>query len=149
MRRLTALSRAPLLAAALIAATPAAAHGLLVTATAEGSVVVGRVYYSDGAPGVREFVELRDLTDPARAAASAQTDGRGAFRLPGTPGHAYAVIAHGEEGHTTEVRLTLAPGESARLAGEPEAPRDPFPAWAVIGALLAASALAALWLRKR
>ena len=54
----------PLLALPLLAlAMPAWAHGLLVTAEAEAGRIEGRVYYSDGAPGVGEYVELKSSTE--------------------------------------------------------------------------------------
>lgn len=139
---------------ALASAAPAFAHGLLVQVRGEASAVTGRVYYSDGAPGAGEFVELRDLTEPARPVLSGATDPQGGFRFPGVPGHAYAVVVHGEEGHTTEMRLTLASGERGRLVDTPTpaSAEGGFawpPAWMLIGALLLLSTLPALWLRMR
>lgn len=145
------LLRTVLLLGALAAAAPAFAHGLLVSVRGEGSDIVGRVYYSDGTAGAGEFVELRDLTQPDSAAQSAAADARGAFRFPGVQGRLYAVVAHGEEGHTTEMQLTLVAGERGRLVEAPS-PTAGFrapPAWAVVGGLLLLSAIPALWLRRR
>ncbi len=152
MRRIRA---SLLVTIALAAAAPALAHGLLVQVRGEGSSVTGRVYYSDGAPGAGEFVELRDLTEPARPVVSGATDAEGRFRFAGVPGRQYAVVAHGEEGHTTEMRLTLASGERGRLVDAPAAESTegggfPWPpAWMLIGGLLLLSTLPALWLRMR
>jgi hypothetical protein len=151
-RRAARLLQAAMLAAALSLAAPAFAHGLLVSARSDGDTVAGRVYYSDGAPGAGEYVEFRDLTDPARPARTAAADATGGFRFPGVPGHRYAVIAHGEEGHTTELQVELRAGERARLSDA--APADAAglslpPAWMLIGALLLLSTVPALWLRAR
>jgi len=139
--------------AALALAAPASAHGLLVAVQSESNAVTGRVYYSDGAPGAGEFVELRDLSAPASPTLSASTDGEGRFRFAGAPGHRYAVIAHGEEGHTTEMRVTVADGQRGRLTEKPSADGDGMPglppAWLVIGITLLVSAGFALWLRMR
>jgi hypothetical protein len=132
----------------LTGAAPALAHGLLVSVQGEGAAVTGRVYYSDGAPGAGEYVELRDLTAPAAQPLTAVTDAGGGFRFPGVAGRSYAVIAHGEEGHITEMQLTLAAGERGRLVdAEARAEGGAPPAWLVIGGLLALSTIPALWLR--
>jgi len=139
--------------AALALAAPASAHGLLVAVQSESNAVTGRVYYSDGRPGAREFVELRDLSAPASPALSASTDAEGRFRFAAAPGHRYTVIAHGEEGHKTELQLTVADGERGRLIDKPVVDDDPTPqappAWLVIGLGLIGSAGLALWLRRR
>ena len=140
-----------LLGGALTMAVPALAHGFLVSVRGEGTVISGRVYYSDGAPGAGEFVELRDLTDGAQPARSGTTDTAGTFRFDGVAGHRYALIAHGEEGHTTEMEITLRAGERGRLVDAPAPAGLPWPppAWAVIGAVLLLSTIPALWLRRR
>jgi hypothetical protein len=107
------------LGGALTMAVPALAHGFLVSVRGEGSAITGRVYYSDGAPGAGEFVELRDLTDGAQTVRSGTTDTAGNFRFDGVAGHRYALIAHGEEGHTTEMEITLGAGERGRLVDAP------------------------------
>lgn len=148
MRRLmTALA----LGGALAASVPALAHGFLVSMRGEGTTISGRVYYSDGTPGAREFVELRDVTDASRPLQTGATDQAGAFRFTGVAGHRYALIAHGEEGHTTEMLLTLASGARGKLvdvAGPSKSSWAP-PAWALIGGALLLSMLPALWLRRR
>ena len=138
-------------AAALLAgAAPASAHGLLMTANADGASVAGRVYYSDGTSGADQSVELRDLTQPGSKPLWINTDAQGAYRFAVTPGHRYAVVAHGEEGHTTEMQLTVGSGEHGRLVDQPTTSGAwPPPAWAVIGGLLLISALAALVIRWR
>jgi len=137
----------------LAVATPAWGHGLLVAVQSEANAVTGRVYYSDGTPGVGEFVELRDLSAPVTGTLSASTDAQGKFRFAAAPGHRYAVIAHGEEGHTTEMQITVADGKRGRLIEKPSADGDQMPglppAWLVIGMALLVSAGVALWLRKR
>jgi hypothetical protein len=47
------------------------------------------------------------------------TDTAGNFRFDGVAGHRYALIAHGEEGHTTEMEITLGAGERGRLVDAP------------------------------
>lgn len=139
--------------AALGLAAPAMAHGLLVTVQSEGNAVTGRVYYSNGAPGAREFVELRDLSASASPTLSTSSDAKGQFRFAAAPGHRYAVIAHGEEGHTTEMQVTVVDGQRGRLVEGPDASGDGTsgtpPAWLVIGSVLLISAALALWLRMR
>lgn len=134
----------------LAAASPASAHGLLMTANAEGAAVTGRVYYSDGTSGADQSIELRDLTRPEAQPVWLNTDDQGAYRFAATPGHRYAVVAHGEEGHTTEMQLTVGAGEHGRLVDQPEADEGGLPpAWAVIGGALLLSAVVALGLRLR
>ena len=140
-----------LVAVLLAVGAPALAHGLLVQARADGGAIVGRVYYSDGTAGAGEFVQLRDLSEPSRPPVGASTDGQGGFRFVAATGHRYAVVAHGEEGHTTEVTLTAAAGERARLTepSTPSAEADAPPAWLIIGGLLLLSLPVAWWLNRR
>lgn len=134
--------------AAVCLSAQAAGHGLLVTATEDRGAIVRRVYYSDGTAGAGEFVELRDLGAPRSQPQSATTDNSGAFRFPALIGHRYALLAYGEEGHMTEVRLTLSTGARGRMVDNPEpgaktAEEGLLPAWMMIGALLGISALLA------
>lgn len=137
-------------------ASPLLAHGLLVSVEADGNVINGKVYYSDGTPGAGEFIELRDLNRAENGATQEQstaTDAGGKFSFTGILGHQYAVVAHGEEGHVTEMQITLASGESGRLIDTPpasggqEGPGLP-PAWMIIGGLLLLSLIPALYLRR-
>lgn len=131
---------------------PALAHGLLVSVKVEGRAIVGTVYYSDGLLAVGEFVQLFDDDAPQTAPQEATTDAKGNFRFEnGTLGHRYRVLAHGEEGHHTEMQLILQEGAKAQL-NDADAVADEAagpPAWLVLGGLLALSALPAWWLRKR
>jgi len=134
--------------ATLAIASPATAHGLLMSATGEQNGIVGRVSYSDGRPGVGEFVELRDLTTSPPHSQSSVADASGTFRFPAKEGHRYALIAHGEEGHSTEMRLTLSPGARSGTAEAPSSgagtgEQRRFRALLIIAALLAIFALVA------
>ncbi len=140
------------LTAAMLLSGPALAHGFLVKLKAEGAAIVGQVYYTDGTAGAGEFVELRDLTDPRQPVRSGATDAGGGFRFDGAPGHRYALIAHGEEGHETEMQITLGSGENGRLVDTAAAESVmtwPPPAWALIGGALLVSMLIPLGLRRR
>ena len=132
--------------AALACSSSASAHGLLLSATGEPNAIVGRVSYSDGAPGAGEFVELRDLETPSAPPSTRAADRSGAFRFPATMGHRYALTAYGEEGHTTELRLTLAPGARGRMIDDPPSSADIIatgdaPAWMMVGGLIVILAL--------
>jgi len=134
--------------AALTVASPAAAHGLLLSATGEQNAIVGRVSYSDGTPGAGEFIELRDLATSPPRSKSCTADAAGGFRFPAQAGHRYALVAHGEEGHSTEVRLTLAPGARGQSVGESRSIANGdelggFRALLIIAALLATFVLVA------
>jgi hypothetical protein len=145
MRRLFVL-----LAIALLTA-PALAHGLLMKLSPEGGAVAGQLYYSNGTRAAGEWIEVTDLDEPAAQARTLQADGEGLFSFEGVRGHRYRVVALGEEGHTIEMEVTLAPGERAQLAEASghEASDDGYPAWAIIGGILALSGIPALVLRRR
>lgn len=138
-------------ALALLWASPAAAHGLLVSIRGDGRFVEGRVYYSDGTVGAGQYAELTDLSDPASKARSGTTDAKGDFRFEGVPGHRYRFLTQGEEGHKTEMLITLAPGAKGSFIDR-DAAKPGFrapPAWLVIGGLLALLSIPAFLLRKR
>lgn len=147
------LAQGALLALTMMcAAMPAWAHGLLMKLRAEGAAVAGEVYYSNGTKAAGEWVEVKNLTDPSVATQTLQTDPEGRFHVPGSVGHRYLVVAIGEEGHSIEMEMTLAPGARGQLLedGAPvEAPGEDYPAWAIIGGLMLVSAGPALWLQRR
>lgn len=102
-------------ALALLWASPAAAHGLLVSIRGEGRFVTGRVYYSDGTLGTGQYAELKDLSAPGAKPRSGKTDAHGGFRFEGVPGHRYRFLTEGEEGHQTEMLITLAAGARGKF----------------------------------
>lgn len=131
---------------------PAFSHGLLVSVKVEAQAIVGKVYYSDGLLAAGEFVQLFDEDAPELLPREATTDDQGGFRFEdGVPGHRYRVVAHGEEGHHTEMLLTLKEGAKAQLH-DPDgelADDQGLPAWLVLGGVLVLSAVPAWWLRRR
>lgn len=140
-----------------VSASGALAHGLLVSVRGDGETVAGRVYYSNGEPGVGEWVEMQDLTDPAAAPVPGVSVGPdGAFSFAGRPGHSYRVTVTGDEGHQVRSDITLAPDARGRFVedaadaavGEGGAGGLP-PAWMLIGGLLMLSLIPAWWLRRR
>lgn len=142
--------RGGMAAVLLAAAAPAWAHGLLMTAEADGAAVTGRVYYSDGTSGAGQSIELRDLSQTDVRPVWINTDAKGTYRFAATPGHRYAVVAHGEEGHMTEIQLTVGSGENGRLVDQPDVDGAALPpAWAVIGGLLLLSVVVAIGVRFR
>lgn len=136
----------------ICAAIPVHAHGLLMKLRAEGARVAGEVYYSNGTKASGEWVEVRSLTDHEAAPQTLQTDAEGRFSAPGIQGHRYLLVATGEEGHSIEMEIMLAPGARGKLLenGVPVEPAgEEYPAWAIIGGLLLLSAWPALWLQRR
>lgn len=136
---------------ALICA-PAWGHGLLVSAEASGNRIEGRVYYSDGTPGAGEYVELKSGTEYERVSNSAATDGDGRFSFESVSGQQYLIVAHGEEGHTTELEITVRDGARGQIVDKDLS--DPQnqtrwipPAWMLIGGLFALSLVPAFFLR--
>lgn len=131
----------------------AEAHGLLMKLRSDGAAIFGELYYSNGARAGGEWVEVRNLTDPAAPTQTLRTASDGTFRVSGPAGHRYLVVATGEEGHGIEMELTLAAGARGQLLenGVPvaEATEGGYPAWAVIGGLLLLSAGPALYLQRR
>ena len=140
----------PLLALPLfVLAVPALAHGLLVSVEAQAGRIDGRVYYSDGAPGAGEYVELKRSAEAREPIASAITDVDGRFSFS-TQGGPHVIVAHGEEGHLTEI--SVEDGERGRLIERDEAEQVDDgaglpPAWLLIGALLALSMIRAVWFK--
>ncbi|MEN8720454.1 MAG: carboxypeptidase-like regulatory domain-containing protein [Oceanococcaceae bacterium] len=147
--------RGLLVLCAVLVSLPGIAHGLLVQAEADGRVIQGRVWYSDGQPAAGEFVALHrapatatDTIDPTVRMDGAATDADGRFTLRGEPGAAHVLIAYGVEGHQTRLAITLDPGARARLTDNDNS-SDGLPAWVLLGAVLGASLIPALWLRRR
>jgi hypothetical protein len=141
------------LAVLLALAGPARAHGLLMKLRAEGSAIVGEVYYSSGRKAVGEWIEVQDLGQPDASLRTLQTDATGEFRVTGEAGRSYRVTARGEEGHSVTMDLSLAPEARPTLVEDPgEAPQETGwrpPAFAIIGGLLILSIIPALLLRRR
>lgn len=134
-------------------ATAAHAHGLLMKLRANEAAIVGELYYSNGTRAGGEWVEIKNLTDPAIPSQTLQTAADGTFQAQGILDHRYQVIATGEEGHGIEMEITLAPDARGQLLedGAPaaDAAEGGYPAWAVIGGLLLLSAGPALYLRRK
>jgi len=130
-------------------AMPALAHGLLMKLDGAETALSGELYYSNGTRAAGEWIEVFGEAKPGIALHTIQTDAEGSFRAVGEPGHVYLVKATGEEGHSVEMRITLAPkarGETIETAAPEE---GGLPAWAVIGGILLLSAIPALYLRRR
>lgn len=137
------------------ASGPALAHGLLMKLRSEDGALVGELYYTNGTRAPGEWIEITDLDSPADPAAF-QTGAEGQFRQPALAGHRYTVKATGEEGH--EITMAITAGGTGRGAMQDEAQDKPaapegvlesLPAWALVGGLLALSAIPALWFRRR
>lgn len=140
------------LAALTFGAGPALAHGLLMKLTAEGPVIVGELYYSNGAKAAGEWIEAVDLAASQAAPITLQTGEDGGFRVRGREGRTYRITATGEEGHTVAMELSLTPRARPKLADEPTAAKpeaEAPPAWMLIGGLLLLSIVPALWLKRR
>lgn len=135
---------AGLLIGATLLPALALAHGLLLQFASESDAIAGRAYYSNGKVAADEWVELVDLAAPAARPVGQHTDAHGEFRFPARNGGRYRVIAHGEEGHRTELEIVAGSGASARLVDDDAsavARLWPPPAWAVIGTVLLASVI--------
>lgn len=127
------------------------AHGLLLDADTDGTVITGRVYYTNGDIAVREPVALLDLTTPGATPLPAKTDDDGRFSYPVTAAHRYRVSAYGEEGHTVDVEIdAVAKARPTLVETETSAKEESLlpPAWAVIGGLLLLS-LVPMLIRRR
>ena len=142
------------LAGSLLSVPAALAHGLLVSVRGEGDTVTGRFYYSNGEPGVGEWVQISDLAAPDWQGPGMTVGADGAFSFPGEPGRSYRVTVSGEEGHSVQSDITLAEGARGQfveqaddIAADPE--RGLPPAWALLGGLMALSLIPAAWLRLR
>lgn len=135
----------------LVAAT-ASAHGLLISVRGDGSTVSGTVYYSNGTAGAGEWVEMYDLNRPGAPPLGTNAGPDGGFRFPGLEGGRYRLLVSGEEGHSVESEITLTAGARGQFVDR-DAPVEQGwtwpPAWLVIGGLLLASVIPALWFRRR
>ena len=131
-------------------ASAVSAHGLLVSIHGEGRFITGRVFYSNGEIGAGQYAELTDLDAPSAKPQTGKTDAKGAFRFPGIPGHRYRFMTEGEEGHTSEMRITLAEGAKGKFIDhDAAAPGWHMPAaWEVIGGLLAIVSIPVLLIRR-
>lgn len=135
-----------------MSATSAWAHGLLMKAQSEGTTISGTVYYSNGKRASGEWVEVfKDGTSEPME--TLRTNEEGEFQTTGEEGVSYRLRASGEEGHEITVALTLAQKEvHAKMVQEDDKTAESeatIPAWAVIGGLLALSAIPAFFLRRR
>jgi hypothetical protein len=140
-----------LLPIALLASTPAWAHGLLMKLDAQGDAIAGQLYFSNGQRAGGVWVELFDAAAPDAAVETLQTAPDGSFRVKGAPGHRYEVRATGDEGHSISMAIALdQPAAHGTMIADPgdERPTE-IPAWAILGGLLALSILPALWLRRK
>jgi hypothetical protein len=133
------------LLATILAALPATvlAHGLLLRLENTPTAVAGVAYYTNGAIAAGEYVELVDLDAPDAARVGAPTDAAGRFRFPARAGGRYRLVAHGDEGHRTELEFTLGESRAPHLVDDDAEVSAGPPAWAVIGGglLLATAAL--------
>lgn len=144
--------------AAAAASVPAFAHGLLMKLDAQGEVISGEVYFSNGQKAAGVWVELFDDAVPGAAPDAAlqtvQTGADGAFRVTGETGRTYRVRASGDEGHEIFMTIALEGREARGTMIEEEAEETgeadfELPAWAVLGGFLLLSLIPAYWLRKR
>ncbi len=128
------------------------AHGLLVSVRGDGSTVRGTVYYSNGTPGAGEWVEMYDLIRPSAPPLGINAGPDGGFSFPAVEGGRYRILVSGEEGHSVESEITLTAGARGKFVDR-DAPVEQGwtwpPAWMVIGGLLLASVIPALWFRRR
>jgi hypothetical protein len=134
---------------ALLTAWPSSgfAHGLLLRLENTNTAVAGVAYYTNGAIAAGEYVELVDLDAPPGAVpVGTPTDAAGGFRFAARAGGRYRLLAHGDEGHVTELEFTLGEAKAPRLVDGDEESAGP-PAWAVIGGVLVL-ATGALLLRR-
>ena len=133
--------------AVLSAALPmgAFAHGLLLRLENGPETVAGVAYYTNGAIAAGEYVELVDLDAPSAPPVGAPTDAAGRFGFDARAGGRYRLVAHGDEGHRTELEFTLGDTQAPRLvdADAPDEPASP-PAWAVLGGVLLLATAAVL-----
>lgn len=135
--------------ALLVGFVPAVAfaHGLLLRLENGDATVAGVAYYTNGAVAAGEYVELVDLDVPATASVGASTDAAGRFSFAGRAGGRYRLVAHGDEGHRTELEFTLGESRAPRLvdadAAAAESSGGP-PAWAVLGGVLLLATVAVL-----
>lgn len=83
------------------------AHGMDITLESAGDQISGTVTYTNGDPGVGDFVSIANLTSPQLAPLEATTDATGSFAVTGVLGHAYVLTAYGEEGHTVTQEFVL------------------------------------------
>ncbi len=127
----------------LILAAPASvlAHGMDVLVSQAEDTIRGQVIYSDGRPGVGDYISIENLSDPQLAELSATTDAEGRFAVTGILGHQYSITAHGEEGHTVQTTLTL--GEAGAVGG------GSVPFYVIVGILLLLSIIPARYLARR
>lgn len=152
-----ALVAAVVLGGGALLCLPASAHGLLMKLEAEGTQITGQVFYSNGEPAQKIWVEQFPAGDlPAAAAiATVQAGESGSFTVEGEQGQSYRLKASGEEGHSITMDIALE-GEVSRgeMVIEPEEAAadqsgEAMPAWAVLGGLLAASLIPVMWLRRK
>lgn len=130
----------------------AAAHGLLLDAKHVGDKIEGTVYYSNGELGVRESVELLDLSTPNATAVATDSDDAGKFSFPVTDGHRYRISAYAAEGHGVDVEIEAVANARPKLIESATAAEEQSwmpPAWAVIGFLLLASLVPVAISRRR
>lgn len=125
----------------------AAAHGMHLEAgpasTHDGWIIQGKLSYTDESAAAGNYIRVENLDAPDFPPLALQTGPAGRFQLPALAGHRYRVIAQGEEGHTTEMEVLIAP----RAA--PAAEDDGWPIYLVIAAFLMASLVPAYFLREQ
>lgn len=125
----------------------ASAHGMDLQArpasTPAGWVIEGLLSYSDQSPAEGNYIRIENLDDPQYPALALQTDAGGRFQLPALAGKRYRITAQGDEGHSTQVELLVAP------PAESEAEEGGWPIYLVIAAFLLASLVPAHLLRRR
>lgn len=150
---MTGLFKSLMAAFLLLSAPSAFAHGLLMQAEGKGTDINGTLYYSNGQRAGGEWIELFDAAKPDEALQTIQTHEDGSFHLTGQQGRAYRIRATGEEGHEITIALTLKADEArGKMVADPRdkaGEESEIPAWAVLGGLLALSAIPAYWLRRR
>ena len=107
----------PLAVLLSLGATPALAHKMKVFVTAEGSEVVGTVYFSGGDKA--RDVDGVVLNASGALVGSLRTDGEGGFRYAPPDGNAYRLRFQSGDGHMAEAAIGAS---SAAQTVRPAAP---------------------------
>jgi len=102
---------------ALMAATPAQAHGVRLSAEANGQTVIGLARYADGTPMREGRVTLHAASPSTASVIGWQTfsDTDGHFQFEAIPAGDYEITVQDGLGHRAALRLAL--GDAAAVHG--------------------------------